>query len=147
MPKFEDYDDIYDEPDRRVYSQVDYLTGRSGTHNQCNTIDPRAAALQSTGGAMQEGANIIVEPSKGFGNFINTKWRPMMAIVYMVTCVTDFILFPVLWSMLQAVFQGTVTNQWQPLTLQGAGLYHIAMGTVLGLAAYGRSQEKMAGKA
>jgi hypothetical protein len=34
-----------------------------------------------------------------------------------------------------------------PLTLQGAGLYHIAMGAVLGLAAYGRSQEKIAGKA
>jgi hypothetical protein len=34
-----------------------------------------------------------------------------------------------------------------PLTLQGAGLYHIAMGAVLGVAAYGRSQEKISGKA
>jgi murein DD-endopeptidase MepM/ murein hydrolase activator NlpD len=31
------------------------------------------------------------------------------------------------------------------LTLQGAGLFHIAMGAVLGLAAYGRTQEKLAG--
>jgi hypothetical protein len=35
--------------------------------------------------------------------------------------------------------------QWQPLTLQGAGLFHIAMGAVLGLAAMGRTQEKIAG--
>ena len=45
-----------------------------------------------------------------------------------------------------AVQGGQVTSQWSPLTLQGAGLYHIAMGAVLGLAAYGRSQEKIAGK-
>jgi hypothetical protein len=35
--------------------------------------------------------------------------------------------------------------QWQPLTLQGAGLFHIAMGAVLGIAAMGRTQEKIAG--
>ena len=35
--------------------------------------------------------------------------------------------------------------QWQPITLQGAGLFHIAMGAVLGIAAYGRTQEKLGG--
>jgi len=40
---------------------------------------------------------------------------------------------------------GTVTNQWDPLTLKGAGLFHIAMGTVLGITAYGRTQEKLSG--
>ena len=34
-----------------------------------------------------------------------------------------------------------------PLTLQGAGLFHIAMGAVLGIAAFGRTQEKIAGTA
>jgi len=107
----------------------------------------QAQMLQSTGGAMQEGGTTTIETSKGFGDFINSKWRPMMAVIYMVTCMTDFVIFPVLWSVLQALFHGTVTSQWAPLTLQGAGLYHIAMGAVLGLAAYGRSQEKIAGKA
>jgi len=107
----------------------------------------QAQMLQSTGGAMQEGGATTIETSKGFGDFINSKWRPMMAVIYMVTCMTDFVIFPVLWSVLQALFHGTVTSQWAPLTLQGAGLYHIAMGAVLGLAAYGRSQEKIAGKA
>ena len=96
---------------------------------------------------MQEGGTTTIETSQGFGDFINSKWRPLMAVIYMITCCTDFVIFPVLWSILQAMYHGTVTSQWQPLTLQGAGLYHIAMGAVLGLAAYGRSQEKIAGKA
>jgi hypothetical protein len=33
------------------------------------------------------------------------------------------------------------------LTLQGAGLFHLAMGAVLGIAAFGRTQEKIAGSA
>lgn len=77
--------------------------------------------------------------------WLHTKWRPMMGWTYMVTCVTDFIIFPVLWSILQARDGGQVTSQWAPLTLQGAGLYHLAMGAVIGVAAWSRGQEKMAG--
>jgi hypothetical protein len=77
-------------------------------------------------------------------DWMNSKWRPMMGWVYMGTCFVDFVLFPILWSLLQAVLKQPVT-QWQPLTLQGAGLYHIAMGAVLGIAAMGRTQEKLAG--
>jgi hypothetical protein len=78
-------------------------------------------------------------------DWMNSKWRPMMGWVYMATCTAAFVLFPILWSVLQSVSHGQVTSQWQPLTLQGAGLYHIAMGAVLGLAAFGRTQEKLAG--
>jgi hypothetical protein len=77
-------------------------------------------------------------------DWMNAKWRPMMGWLYMATCTFDFVIFPILWSLLQSVLGHQVT-QWQPLTLQGAGLYHIAMGAVLGLAAFGRTQEKLAG--
>lgn len=78
-------------------------------------------------------------------DWMNSKWRPMMGWLYMGVCAFDFVLFPIMWSMLQAVMKvGTIT-QWQPLTLQGAGLFHIAMGAVLGIAAMGRTQEKLAG--
>jgi hypothetical protein len=77
-------------------------------------------------------------------DWMNSKWRPMMGWIYMGTCFCDFVLFPILWSLLQAVLKQPV-SQWQPLTLQGAGLYHIAMGAVLGIAAMGRTQEKLAG--
>lgn len=84
------------------------------------------------------------ESEKKKEDWMNSKWRPMMGWLYMATCTFDFVIFPVLWSLLQTVTKGQIT-QWQPLTLQGAGLYHIAMGAVLGLAAFGRTQEKLAG--
>ena len=76
---------------------------------------------------------------------MNSKWRPMMGWMYMVVCMMDMVVFPILWSLLQSLNGGQVTSQWNPLTLQGAGLFHIAMGAVLGIAAFGRTQEKMAG--
>lgn len=78
-------------------------------------------------------------------DWLKEKWRPAMGWMYMVTCITDFIIFPVLWSILQAIQGGQVTSQWNPLTLQGAGLFHLAMGAVLGVAAWSRGQEKLAG--
>jgi Holin of 3TMs, for gene-transfer release len=78
-------------------------------------------------------------------NWMNSKWRPMMGWVYMLVCIMDFVGFPILWSLLQSYAHGQVTSQWQPLTLQGAGLFHLAMGAVLGISAYGRTKEKIAG--
>ncbi len=69
-----------------------------------------------------------------------------MGWTYMATCIFDFIIAPILWSIVQAVAKGQVSNQWQPLTLQGGGLYHIAMGAVLGITAFGRTKEKVEGK-
>lgn len=78
-------------------------------------------------------------------DWMNSKWRPMMGWMYMFVCFFDFVLAPILWSLTQAIFHGGVNVQWQPLTLQGAGLFHISMGAVLGIAAYGRTQEKLNG--
>lgn len=77
-------------------------------------------------------------------NWTQAHWRPMMGWMYMLTCITDFIVFPVLWSILLAMYKQPITA-WQPLTLQGAGLFHLAMGAVLGIAAFGRTQEKLGG--
>jgi len=80
-------------------------------------------------------------------HWMNSKWRPAMGWMYMIVCTCDFVVFPVLWSLLQAFSHGTISSQWQPITLQGAGLFHIAMGAVLGIAAFGRTQEKVNGAA
>lgn len=81
----------------------------------------------------------------GLEDWMNKKWRPLMGYCYMIICMFDFIIAPILWSLIQAIGKGQVNMQWQPLTLQGAGLFHISMGTVLGLAAWGRTQEKLNG--
>jgi hypothetical protein len=103
--------------------------------------------LTQAGSNAAQGADVLVQHDKESQDWINKKWRPVMGWSYMATCITDFVIFPVLWSLLQAMSKGQVTSQWQPLTLQGAGLYHIAMGAVLGIAAYGRTKEKIAEKA
>jgi hypothetical protein len=85
------------------------------------------------------------ESAKKNEDWMNTKWRPAMGWMYMLVCIMDFVIFPILWSLVQVVGDGKVESQWVPITLQGAGLFHIAMGAILGIAAYGRTQEKMAG--
>jgi hypothetical protein len=111
------------------------------------TQQNQAELLKSTGGAIQDGAENQVALNKDATDWINKKMRPMMGWIYMLTCTCDFVIFPILWSLLQALSHGQVTSQWNPLTLQGAGLYHIAMGAVLGIAADGRTKEKVAGEA
>jgi len=115
---------------------------------QQNFQAPAQAQTNLTAGAsaaVAGGAESSVENTNT--DWINKKWRPVMGWMYMMVCVCDFTIFPILWSVLQAVSHGSVTNQWQPLTLQGAGLFHVAMGAVLGIAAYGRTKEKVAGAA
>ena len=84
------------------------------------------------------------ESEKKKEDWMNAKWRPMMGWMYMVVCMMDMVIFPILWSLLQTLTHSPIT-QWNPLTLQGAGLFHIAMGAVLGIAAFGRTQEKLNG--
>ena len=88
----------------------------------------------------------MAEEKKSDDSWMQKQWRPAMGWMYMLVCFCDMVLFPVLWSILQAVMHQPVT-QWNPLTLQGAGLFHLAMGAVLGIAAFGRTQEKIAGAA
>ena len=84
------------------------------------------------------------ESEKKKEDWMNSKWRPMMGWMYMLVCMMDMVVFPILWSLLQTMTHSPIT-QWNPLTLQGAGLFHIAMGAVLGIAAFGRTQEKLNG--
>jgi hypothetical protein len=94
---------------------------------------------------MAEEQQKMSESEKKKEDWMNSKWRPMMGWMYMCVCSFDFVVAPILWSLTQSLFHGAVNVQWQPLTLQGAGLFHISMGAVLGIAAYGRTQEKLNG--
>ena len=86
------------------------------------------------------------EKNEASTEWMQKLWRPAMGWMYMLICLLDMAVFPILWSLLQAMMHVPIT-QWNPLTLQGAGLFHIAMGAVLGISAFGRTQEKLAGTA
>ena len=91
--------------------------------------------------------NHSTDSEKKKEDWMNSKWRPMMGWMYMCICMFDFMIAPILWSTIQALFHGGITTQWQPLTLQGGGLFHVAMGAVIGISAYGRTKEKLEGVA
>ena len=79
-------------------------------------------------------------------HWMNSKWRPAMAWMYMGVCIFDFVIAPIFWSCVQVWGHGLVQNEWNPLTLQGASFFHLSMGAILGITAYGRTQEKMMDK-
>ena len=89
-------------------------------------------------------------PKKKDEDWMTKKWRPLMAMMYMFCCLCDFALFPVMFTIVQ-FWETQAANdafrQWVPITLQGGGLFHVAMGAVLGVSAYGRTQEKLNGTA
>ena len=88
------------------------------------------------------------EKKKPDDDWMTRKWRPMMAIMYMFCCLADFFIFPIMFTVVQ-FWETQAANdafrQWIPITLQGGGLFHVAMGAVLGVSAYGRTQEKLNG--
>lgn len=99
-------------------------------------------------------------------NWMQRNWRPLAAITYLLICLCDFVVMPV-WYQVQnqrndrtasvelslkfkdsaaqiaALHEITGQNTWKPITMEGAGLIHFAFGGILGIAAFGRTQEKL----
>lgn len=95
-------------------------------------------------------AEEVKKEEKPQEDWMTKKWRPMMAMMYMICCLCDFALFPIMFTVVQfweVQAANDAFRQWVPITLQGGGLFHVAMGGVLGVSAYGRTQEKVAGAA
>jgi hypothetical protein len=155
MPKFSI--ETADEP-KPAMDQLPPATKGAGASIQTNWVDsgPRsfgsspAPQVQQLSEAAQlakielEKKQWEAENAKQNEDWMVKKWRPAMGWCYMVICVLDMAIFPVLWSIAQ-VMTKTPLVQWNPLTLQGAGLFHLAMGAVLGIAAWSRGQEKIQG--
>jgi hypothetical protein len=72
-------------------------------------------------------------------------WRPAMGWLYMLICLVDFVVFPAI-SMFLPIVTKLPYVAWQSLSLSNGGLIHMAFGAILGVAAYGRTQEKVASK-
>jgi len=70
-------------------------------------------------------------------------WRPAMAWSYLSICLFDFMMAPIFFAVFAAVTK-TPPVVWKSLTLAEGGLFHVAMGAILGISAFGRSQEKTA---
>lgn len=80
--------------------------------------------------------------SKNSEDWLNRKWRPAMAWTYMSICIFDFIVAPILNYIFFGRYHGEFIS-WKPLTMSDGGLFHMAMGVVLGITAWTRGQEKL----
>jgi hypothetical protein len=85
------------------------------------------------------------EQAKQNEDWMKTKWRPAMGWLYMVICFCDFVAFPII-AMFMPVMIKMKYVAWESLTLANGGLIHLAFGAILGITAFGRTQEKVAGK-
>lgn len=83
-------------------------------------------------------------------NWVKSYWRPGMGWLYMIMCAFDFIIFPMMMILSPAVCAAVGINiaytPWTSLTLSNGGMIHIAFGAILGVTAYTRGQEKIAGR-
>ena len=74
--------------------------------------------------------------------WIKEYWRPAMAWQYLVVCLFDFLVAPILTGLYS--FYAKITYvPWEPITLKESALYHLAMGAVIGVSAWSRGQEKI----
>jgi hypothetical protein len=85
------------------------------------------------------------ESAKQDEHWAKAYWRPAMGWLYMLICLVDFVVFPAI-SMFIPIITKLPYVAWQSLSLSNGGLIHMAFGAILGVAAYGRTQEKVASK-
>jgi membrane protein implicated in regulation of membrane protease activity len=80
--------------------------------------------------------------NKKFDDWMVSHWRPLMAYTYMIICIFDFILGPIMFVGFAAATTSTLIP-WVPLTMDSGGLFHLAMGAILGVSAWTRGVEKV----
>jgi hypothetical protein len=79
--------------------------------------------------------------------FLSRHWRGTLAFAYIAVILFDFIIGPCVYFWVQSFEKEAVNDAyriWQPLTLQGGGLFHMAMGAVLGVSSWGKTVERKA---
>jgi hypothetical protein len=100
------------------------------------------------------------DPLEEGEGWLNRSWRPAAAVVYLAICVFDFIVAPAFMGFKSAnmaqmaaaikdldpqIAVALIQNRtpWQPLTMQGSGLFHVAFGAILGVAAWTRGSAQI----
>ena len=68
------------------------------------------------------------------------QWHLYAAWLYLIIVAFDFLLAPVVHTIILAYFHYKIV-QWQPITLQGGGIFHISMMAIIGISTFGKSQQ------
>lgn len=76
-------------------------------------------------------------------HWLRKYWRAAAGWTYLVICIFDFVIAPVVWAILPHYWPTVKMDPWQPHTLMNGGLVHISFGAILGVAAWTRGQSDM----
>jgi predicted PurR-regulated permease PerM len=70
------------------------------------------------------------------------KWHLFAAWLYLIIVAFDFLLAPIGNAIILAYYHYPEV-QWQSITLQGGGLFHVSMMAIIGISTYGHSQQML----
>lgn len=136
------------------FGQSNAFGGSSGGFGgQQNNFITQQSQQPSTATANAFGEVMAAQAASGQPqeHWMKSFWRPAMGWLYMLICFCDFVAFPLLSMFLPIIERGFGIQMgytsWQSLTLSNGGLIHLAFGAILGVSAYGRTQEKKTGTA
>lgn len=124
---------------------------------------PQVIILQNQNGNMGKKTKpIFVHKSPYYAreSWLVKYWRPAAAWTYLLICLFDFIIMPVYTQRTNLTITDIVNvteklrpedkvsamnvlmkkSEWAPLTLAGGGMFHIAFGAILGVAAWTRGR-------
>jgi hypothetical protein len=124
----------------------------NNTNFQAQQATVQAQATASVGLAQTSIDDEVIKEQmeKEQEHWVKAYWRPAMGWLYMVICFMDFVGFPAITMFLPVIEKGFGIQMgytpWVSLTLSNGGLIHMAFGAILGVAAYGRTQEKVQSK-
>ena len=117
----------------------------SGPYNRPSTISQASDAAQLAAIELER-EKWKAENSKQEEPWMKSMWRPAMGWLYMLMCFSDFVAFPIISMFLPQFVKSMTYIPWKSITLDNGGLIHMAFGAILGVAAWTRGQEKIAGK-
>jgi len=88
-------------------------------------------------------------------------WKSAAAVIYLLICLFDFVVVPTYLGLFteplsqlilaikdlpadaQSIVLTMKLGTWEPLTLKGGGLFHVAFGAILGATVWSRGQERI----
>lgn len=75
-------------------------------------------------------------------SWLKNYWRPLMSWQYLIVCLYDFLAAPIIYNHISLKNPEHIV-QWNPITLQAGGLYHISMAAIIGVYTWSRGVEKI----
>ena len=116
------------------------------TQMQMQTAQVQAQAQVGTAEVALDKEVFEQQAKKEDEHWMKAYWRPAMGWLYMIMCFCDFVAFPVISMFMPVFIKGMQYIAWKSITLDNGGLIHLAFGAILGVTAYGRTQEKVQSK-